>query len=128
MGADITASNHLTPGLPLDVNALPLHHGAVAAGQVAGGAPTTAALELGVFGGLEFGAWEMGAGAMFDVEADEVFIVTAGAATVRIEAFGDSPETTVVLAAGSLMRLSAGMRTEWTVTDTLRKLYLTPER
>jgi uncharacterized protein len=72
------------------------------------------------FGGLEVGIWEMTPGVMTDVEADEVFVVLAGAATVEF-ADGTAPLT---LGPGDVVRLAAGAETVWTVTETLRKVYL----
>ncbi|NKX52454.1 cupin domain-containing protein, partial [Arthrobacter deserti] len=60
-------------------------------------------------------------GAMHDVEADEVCLVTAGHATVR---FHDE-DRTAELRPGSLLALRAGMRTTWVVHETLRKVYIT---
>ncbi|MFC5125280.1 cupin domain-containing protein [Pseudoclavibacter helvolus] len=86
------------------------------------GEPTTAALELGAFAGAEFGLWEMSAGSMFDVEADEVFLVISGTATVE---FLEPALPPIDLEPGSIVRLGEGMRTRWTVTGApLRKLYL----
>jgi uncharacterized cupin superfamily protein len=93
----------------------------VPSAQVVAGAPETGVAELGSFAGSSYGVWEMTPGAMSDVEADELFVVLAGTATVL---FIDSNQT-IVLAPGSTMRLHAGDRTIWTVTETLRKIYLT---
>lgn len=115
----------LIPGYPVDVAAPALPHEAVPSRQVASGAPTTALHPLGSFSGLTLGIWEMSAGGMHDVEAEELFIVTEGRATVEIHA--DAGEALVVaLSPGTLMRLSAGMRTTWTVHERLRKVYLSP--
>ena len=84
--------------------------------------PLTAAAELGRFAGLEIGVWEMAPGTTTDVEADEVFVVIAGRARVDFPDTGRSLE----LASGDVVRLSAGDRTVWTVTATLRKVYLAP--
>ena len=54
-----------------------------------------------------------------DTEADELFVVLSGAGSVR---FAD--DSVVVLGPGSLVRLAEGERTEWTITETLRKVYL----
>ena len=94
----------------------------VASDQVVSGSPRTGFAELGEFNGQEYGVWEMTPGAMTDVEADELFIVLSGAATVE---FIDD-QSVVAIAAGSVGRLAAGMRTVWTVTETLRKVYVTP--
>jgi hypothetical protein len=103
----------------------------VPADQVVAGAPSTGSLALGRFGGREYGVWEMTPGAMLDVETEELFVVVAGqatVATVETVAFeGDRAEDdgrVIHLAAGSVGRLEAGDRTIWTVTETLRKVYL----
>ncbi|CAM5341338.1 cupin domain-containing protein [Leifsonia shinshuensis] len=82
----------------------------------------TALAELGRFAGLEVGVWEMAPGTTTDVEADEVFVVIAGRGRV------DFPDTgrRLDLGVGDLVRLTAGDRTVWTVTETLRKVYLAP--
>ena len=84
--------------------------------------PLTALAELGTFAGLELGVWEMAPGTATDVEADEVFVVIAGRARV------DFPDTGrhLELGVGDVVRLTAGDRTVWTVTETLRKVYLAP--
>ena len=64
--------------------------------------------------------WEHTPGASTDVEADEVFVVLAGSATV---AFEDPALQSIELRPGSVVRLTAGMRTVWTVRETLRKVY-----
>ena len=83
------------------------------------GTPRTGAAKLGEFGGLSLGVWEMTPGTMRDVEIDEVFIVLRGAGTV---AFEDG--STMTLEPGDVVRLHAGQRTVWTVTQALRKVYL----
>ena len=65
--------------------------------------------------------WEMTPGAMRDVEVDEVFVVLAGDATVE---FVDPALPSIELRPGSVVRLEAGMRTVWTVRETLRKVYV----
>ena len=100
----------------------PLDMSPVAAAQVVAGSPSTGFAELGNFNGQEYGVWEMTPGSMTDVEADELFVVLSGAATVEFVDAG----SVVSLAAGSVGRLTAGMRTVWTVTETLRKVYVTP--
>lgn len=92
---------------------------AVPAEQRLAGRPYTGSATLGEFGGSEIGVWEMTPGAMSDIEADEVFIVLVGAGTVQFDETGE----TVPLAPGDVMRLRAGQRTIWTITQTLRKIY-----
>jgi uncharacterized cupin superfamily protein len=98
-----------------------IEHEPVPADQSLGGAPHAGVAGLGRFGGLEVGVWEMTPGVMSDVEADEVFVVLSGAATVEFDD-GTAPLT---LGPGDVVRLAEGARTVWTVTDTLRKVYLT---
>lgn len=97
-----------------------VEHKAVALEQVVNGHPHTGLATLGRFGGLEVGVWEMTPGVMRDVEADELFLVIAGAAVVEF-ADGTAPLT---LKPGDVVRLAKGAETVWTVTETLRKVYL----
>lgn len=83
------------------------------------GAPQTGAAALGDFGSVRVGVWEMTPGTMRDVEIDEVFVVLHGEATV---AFEDGSVT--VLEPGDVVELHAGQKTVWTVTKTLRKVYI----
>jgi uncharacterized cupin superfamily protein len=84
----------------------------------ASAALATAAVTLSE-GAVEIGLWEAGPGIDTDTEADEVFLVLAGAGSVAFE--GGS---TIAVRPGVLVRLHAGDRTTWTVTERLRKLYL----
>ncbi|MET4704094.1 cupin domain-containing protein [Frigoribacterium sp. UYMn621] len=92
----------------------------VALEQVLDGAPSTGFTTITTLGDLEVGVWEMTVGSMRDVETDEVFVVIAGRATVSF----DADDRVMDLSAGSVARLSAGERTVWTVTETIRKVYL----
>lgn len=100
---------------------LELEHQPVPADQSLQGEPTTAVRALTEFEGLEVGVWEMTPGTMRDVEADEVFVVLSGCATVE---FADASPT-LRLGPGDVVRLAGGAETRWTVTETLRKVYLT---
>ncbi len=91
----------------------------VAAAQVVAGAPATGAGDLDEDRGV--GGGEMTPGAMTDTEVDEVFVVVAGDATV---AFIDPVQPAIELRPGAVVRLEAGMRTVWTVRETVRKVYL----
>ncbi len=113
----------LDPGTIADAASVTLEHLPVEAEQVIAGSPTTGHLVLDDDGERTVGVWEMTVGAMRDVEADEVFVVLAGAATVEFEHPHASP---IVLAPGSVVRLESGMRTIWTVRQTLRKVYVSP--
>ncbi|MCU1526520.1 MAG: hypothetical protein JWP75_283 [Frondihabitans sp.] len=104
-----------------DARAVSIQLEAVDAAEVASGAPRAGFTE--VFegpGGTSVGVWEMTVGASRDVEEDEVFIVLSGSATIEID--GEQP---VEIGPGSLVRLTAGSRTTWTVHATLRKVYVT---
>ncbi len=76
-------------------------------------------LPLADLGEVEVGVWEMTPGTEQDTEVDEVFVVLAGHGTV---VFADGE--VVALAPGVAVRLRAGERTTWTVTETLRKVYV----
>ncbi|MGH3653715.1 cupin domain-containing protein [Glutamicibacter sp.] len=111
----------------VQADAVELMHEAADGEQLAAGhvPATTGYRALGTLGEAEVGIWEMSAGAMQDVEADEYFAVLAGSATVQIlEADGFGAQE-LVLVPGSVVRLHAGMKTRWTVTKTLRKIYFT---
>ncbi|MFL4474872.1 cupin domain-containing protein [Paeniglutamicibacter sp. MACA_103] len=121
-----TGFPQLSGGQTLRVNRVPLVREPLPADQAAGESATTGTVPLGSLAGTEFGIWEMGTGSMYDVEAEEVFFVTAGHGTVVIEPFEGHPARTAGLVPGTVMRLSAGMKTTWTVTEPLRKIYFTP--
>jgi len=97
-----------------------IEHEPVPGDQSVSGAPSTGVTELGEFGGLDVGIWEMTTGVMRDVEAEEIFVVLSGSATVEF-ADGTAPLT---VGPGDVVRLAAGAQTVWTVTETLRKVYL----
>ena len=109
----------LVPGVVVDAARLPLTHASLPAEDVRDGAPTTAYTVLDDAGGTEIGVWEMTAGTASDTEEDEVFVVLSGRATIAFTAPALPP---VEVGPGSVVRLSAGMRTVWTVTETLRKV------
>ena len=111
----------LAPGTVVDAAALPLAHEPLPASEVLSGAPTTGAVALDELSGIEIGIWEMTPGTASDTEADEVFVVLSGRA--RIE-FVDPALPSIEVGPGSLVRLAEGMRTVWTVTETLRKVYI----
>ncbi|MCW2775819.1 MAG: cupin [Nocardioides sp.] len=80
----------------------------------------TADLEpIATLGAAEVGLWGMEPGTDHDTEVDEVFVVLAGRGTVSFE-----DGEVVELAPGVAVRLHAGERTTWVVTETLRKVYV----
>lgn len=80
---------------------------------------TGEAAPLTELGGVEVGLWEMTPGTDHDTEVDEVFVVLAGRGTVTFE-----DGEVIDLAPGVAVRLRAGERTTWVVTETLRKVYV----
>lgn len=106
--------------LASDARNLPLPTTLDAGAEITAGTPTARLRELGDMRGAEVGIWEMTEGAARDVEADEVFVVIAGHATLRCD--GDEIE----LRPGAVVRLHEGERTEWIVHEALRKLYFSP--
>lgn len=103
----------------------PLPHEPLPPEEVVEGSPTTGSAVLAVLDGrdghdgLEVGIWEMTPGTATDTEVDELFVVLSGRATVT----GIAPDP-VELVPGSVVRLTAGMQSTWTVHETLRKIYL----
>ncbi|WP_328469511.1 cupin domain-containing protein [Actinoplanes sp. NBC_00393] len=89
---------------------------------VVSGSPTTGAVAVTTLPGLgaEIGVWEMTAGAARDVEAEEAFVLLSGRAEIEVEGGGRVP-----IGPGDLVRLAAGTRTVWHVTEPLRKVYVT---
>lgn len=87
--------------------------------DVVAGTPCAGSRTVRAFDDVEVGIWEMTPGSARDVEADEVFVVLAGSATVH---FDDGRD--ISLRPGDVMSLFRGERTVWTVTETLRKVYV----
>ncbi|MGI9824128.1 cupin domain-containing protein [Agromyces sp. Marseille-Q5079] len=132
----MTGLTRLLAGAVTDAAGLALEHEPVAADQVVTGAPTTGHLVLdstepdggddpdaAADAGRTIGVWEMTPGAMSDVEADELFVVLTGDATVE---FVSPALASIELRPGSVVRLTSGMETVWTVRETLRKVYVAP--
>jgi uncharacterized cupin superfamily protein len=88
--------------------------------DVIAGEPKTASVSLWqpLDGAADLGIWEITPGTVTDVEADELFVVLSGRATI---AFEEGPVLEV--GPGDACRLQAGQRTIWTVHETLRKVY-----
>jgi len=112
----LEAAGVVTEALSLALGREPLD-----ADVVRAGAPGTGIRELGAFRDVELGIWEMSEGAAVDTEADEVFIVLSGAARVD---FIEPALPSIEVRTGSVVRLTEGMRTLWTVHETLRKVYV----
>ena len=115
----------LDAGLLTQAATVALTHEPVPADQVVAGSPTTASLVLDDSDGVEIGVWEMTPGTATDTEIDEVFIVISGRASVVFDEVLDGVVPPAIeLAPGAVVRLTAGMRTTWTVHETLRKVYV----
>ena len=110
----------MQPNTVARAGSLDLRHEPVPVAQSVSGSPSTAVAVLGMFADREVGVWEMSVGVMTDTEVDELFVVLSGAATVE---FADGSPT-LTLRAGDVVTLAAGAETTWTVTETLRKVYL----
>ncbi|MEU6217883.1 cupin domain-containing protein [Streptomyces sp. NPDC047022] len=64
------------------------------------------------------GIWQITPSVVTDTEADEVFVVVSGSATIEIEG-----GPTLHVGPGDMAVLHEGDRTTWTVHETLRKVY-----
>ncbi|MFJ6795885.1 cupin domain-containing protein [Streptomyces sp. NPDC091268] len=64
------------------------------------------------------GIWQITPGVVTDVEADELFVVVGGRATIEVEG-----GPTLEVGPGSACVLREGDKTTWTVHETLRKAY-----
>jgi uncharacterized cupin superfamily protein len=85
---------------------------------IVSGDPRTASVVLHEGDGIERGIWEITPGVVTDVEADELFVVLSGRATIE---FQDGP--TLEVGPGDVVVLPEGAVTRWTVHETLRKVY-----
>jgi uncharacterized protein len=86
--------------------------------SVVAGNPVTSSRVLSETGTVERGIWQITPGTVADVEADEMFVVISGRATIAVEGgpvFDVGP--------GDVCVLTEGARTTWTVHETLRKVY-----
>jgi uncharacterized protein len=86
--------------------------------SVVAGNPVTSSRVLYETGTVERGIWQITPGTVTDVEADEMFVVISGRATIAVEGgpvFDVGP--------GDVCVLTEGARTTWTVHETLRKVY-----
>ena len=113
----------LEPGmsLPAATMEVPLH--LVDPELRASGSPRTGTMSLVTLpgSGAEVGVWEHTPGMSTDVEVDEVLVVLSGRA--RID-FLEPELPSIIIGPGDIVRLEASMKTKWTITETLRKIYI----
>jgi uncharacterized cupin superfamily protein len=88
--------------------------------QIVSGDPRVSELVLSESedGRVVRGIWQMTPGVVTDTEADEVFVVLSGRATIE---FSDG--TSLSVGPGDVAVLAEGAQTRWTVHETLRKVY-----
>lgn len=111
----------LDPGAVVHAADVALEHAPVSPEQVVDGAPTVGFIELAELAGVEVGIWECTPGVSTDIEVDEVSVVISGRA--RIDFIAPALPS-IEVRAGDVVRLEAGMKTVWTVTETMRKIYV----
>jgi uncharacterized cupin superfamily protein len=107
----------------MDAAHLPVPYEPMELEKAVSGSPFTRYLDLDDASGRTVGVWEHTPGVSRDVEADEVFVVLAGDARIEFEEPALPP---IELRPGSIVRLEEGMKTVWTVRETLRKVYIAP--
>ncbi|MFI6447922.1 cupin domain-containing protein [Kitasatospora sp. NPDC050543] len=88
--------------------------------QIVSGTPEVSGLLLweSEDGRQQRGIWQITPGVVTDTEADELFVVVSGRATIDVEG-----GPTLEVGPGDCGVLRAGDRTTWTVHETLRKAY-----
>jgi uncharacterized cupin superfamily protein len=91
------------------------------ASSVQSGTPVAGITTLREEFGVEVGVWELTEGTVTDTEVDEVFVVLSGSGSVT---FADGER--LELHPGVVVRLRDGEHTAWTVTETIRKLWICP--
>ncbi len=88
-------------------------------GRIAEGTPEAGDRHLATWSdGTITGIWRCTPGRFTDTEVDETFMVLEGRASIRQ---GDSVSE---VGPGDVCVLSAGAETEWTVTETVVKIYV----
>lgn len=103
-----------------DATKVPLSHAPLDAERNVSGDVTTAVRSEATLGDMEVGVWEHSVGTSTDVEVEEVFVVLEGRGTVTCDQGGR-----IELAPGVVGLLPIGARTTWTVTEPLRKVWIT---
>ncbi len=104
----------------LAAGSLPLTYASPPLSKIISGTPRIGTAVLGTLGSCQIGVWEISPSVTMDVEVDEFFIVLSGTAMVSF----DDGSPALLLKAGSVGHLTQGTATTWTVTETLRKIYV----
>ncbi|MDE0975181.1 MAG: cupin domain-containing protein [Candidatus Nanopelagicales bacterium] len=71
-------------------------------------------------GDIEVGVWEHSVGTSTDTEVEEVFVVLSGRGTVTCDQGGQ-----IMLEPGTVGMLPMGAKTVWSITEPLRKVWIT---
>jgi uncharacterized cupin superfamily protein len=89
-------------------------------GSILEGTPETTGVVLfeSANGTITRGLWQCTPGKVTDVEADEMFVVVSGRATIEFE-----DGASIEVGPGDVCVLEEGARTVWTIHETLRKAY-----
>jgi uncharacterized cupin superfamily protein len=87
--------------------------------QVVSGNPQVSSHELLETDALSVGIWQHTAGVSTDVEADEIFVVLTGRATIEV-----AGGPTLEVGPGDVGVLEVGAETTWTIHEDLRKIYI----
>ena len=113
-----TPRNYVVSAATVALDADPL-----APDQIVAGSPQVSGLEILSQrideGSVDVGVWQHTAGVSTDVEADEVFVVLSGRATIEIDG-----GPTLQVGPGDVGVLAAGTKTVWTIHEDLRKVYV----
>lgn len=113
-------TENLTPNSVVSAVALDLRSDPHEPGAVVSGAPDASLADLFTTSTAGVGVWQIEPGVVTATEADELFVVLEGAAVVEFE----DDDRILRLSRGSVGRFAAGSRTRWTVTETLKKVYV----
>jgi uncharacterized cupin superfamily protein len=105
----------------LSVTGLDLDDDPLDPAAIVSGAPEASSCELSVSadGSVRRGVWQITPGVVTDVEADEMFVVVGGRATIELLDRGEVLD----VGPGDVCVLVEGERTRWTIHETLRKVY-----
>ncbi|TXS54165.1 cupin domain-containing protein [Streptomyces sp. t39] len=110
----------MTHSFALHVPDVDLDPEPLASGQILSGTPEVSGKVIweAEDGRQVRGVWQITPGVVTDVEADELFVVLSGSATIEV-----AGGATFTVGPGDMAILREGDRTTWTVHETLRKVY-----